>query len=335
MAEVRNPNQPTQTVAANLSELPRPAAGAEPDAFAPAIAYREGGDYARAECWLTEHLLAQPHDARALAHLAHIQMLRKRDAAAHATLVHAEAIAPDDPLILRNRARLALRAQQIELAASAAAQALAADPAGLENRLVQAVILGVQGQTERAFKVLDALLIECPDFAEALANRAVLHLRGQNTGPALADAYRALELKPHLSHPWRLLGIVHAQAMRVEAALAALRHYCELEPEDAAALADFGELLRQRGLTEEALKILSRAIKIAPNLVAAWVNYGAALQQAQRTGDAKTAYERALALKPDLAEVHSNLGIALEQEGKLNEAVACYEQAISLQAGLC
>ena len=300
-----------------------------PDAFAPAIAYREAGDYARAESWLTEHLLAQPDDAQALAHLAHIQMLRKRDAAAHATLVHAEAIAPDDPLILRNRARLALRAQKIEVAASAAARALAADPAGLENRLVQAVVLGVQGETERALKVMDALLTERPDFAEALANRAVLHLRGRNAAAAMADAYRALEIKPHLSQPWRLLAIIHAQAMRTGDALSALRRYCELEPEDAVALAEFGELLRQRGLTEEALKILSRAIEIAPNLVSAWVNYGTALQQAKRADDAAMAYEKALALKPDLAEVHSNLGIALKEQGKLDEAVARYEQALA------
>ena len=336
MTDLRSPNQTTQMVAAqpdvaaaNFSELPRRAAGAVADAFAPAIAYREAGDYARAESWLTEHLLAQPDDAQALAHLAHIQMLRKRDTAAHATLVHAEAIAPDDPLILRNRARLALRAQKIEVAASAAARALAADPAGLENRLVQAIVLGIQGETERALKVMDALLTERPDFAEALANRAVLHLRGRNAAAAMADAYRALEIKPHLSQPWRLLASMHAQAMRTGDALSALRRYCELEPEDAAALADFGELLRQRGLTEEALKILSRAIEIAPNLVSAWVNYGTALQQAKRADDAAMAYERALALKPDLAEVHSNLGIALKEQGKLDEAVARYEQALA------
>ena len=301
------------------------------NAFAPVIAYREAGNYAMAESWLSEHLVAQPDDARALAHLAHIQMLRKRDAAAHATLVRAEAIAPDDALILRNRARLALRARKIGVAASAVARALAADPADPENRLVQAVVLGAQGEGERALQAVDALLKERPDFAEALANRALLHLRGRNTAAAMADAHRALELKPHLSQPWRLLASMHAQAMRTEEAFSALRRYCELEPEDAAALADFGELLRQRDLTEEAVKVLSHAVEIAPNLVAAWVSYGIALQQAKRVDDAAMAYEKALALKPDLAEVHNNLGTALKEQGKLDEAVVCYRNALYLK----
>ena len=281
--------------------------------------------------WLTKHLVAQPDDAQALAHLAHIQMLRKQDAAAHATLVRAEAIAPDDPLILRNRARLALRAQKIEVAALAVARALAADPTDPENRLMQAVVLGAQGQVERAMQAMDALLTERPDFAEALANRALLHLRGRNAAAAMADARRALEIKPHLSQPWRLLASLHAQAMRTEEAFSALRRYCELEPEDAAALADFGELLRQRDLTEEAIKVLSRAVEIAPNLVAAWVSYGVALQQAKRVYDAVRAYEKALALKPDLAEVQNNLGIALKEQGKLDEAVICFRKALELK----
>jgi tetratricopeptide (TPR) repeat protein len=182
MTDLRSQNQTTQTVAAQS------AASDIPNAFAPVIAYREEGNYAMAESWLTEHLLAQSDDAQALAHLAYIQMLRKRDAAAHATLVRAEAIAPDDPLILRNRARLALRAQRIGVAASAIARALAADPADPENRLVQAVVLGVQGEVERALQAVDALLTERPGYAEALANRALLHLRGRNTAAAMADA---------------------------------------------------------------------------------------------------------------------------------------------------
>jgi predicted O-linked N-acetylglucosamine transferase (SPINDLY family) len=338
MTDLRILNQPTRTGAAlsavgatNFSGPSPPTMAEVTDTFASAIAYREAGDYVKAESWLTERLVAQPDDAQTLAHLAHIQMLRKRDAVAHTTLVRAEAIAPDDPLILRNRARLALRAQRIEVAASAAARALAADPANPENRLVQAAVLGAQGEAQRALQALEALLTERPDFAEALANRALLHLRGRNTTAALADAHRALEIKPHLSHLWRLLVSIHAQAMRTEDAFSALRRYCELEPEDAAALADFGDLLRQKGLTEEAFKVLSRAVEIAPNLVAAWVSYGAALQQAKRFDDAVIAYKKALAFKPDLAEVHNNLGIALKDQGKLDEAVACYRQALNLK----
>ena len=195
---------------------------------------------------------------------------------------------------------------------------------------MQAIVLGIQGDTERALKVMDALLAERPDFAEALANRAVLHLRGRNAAAAMAERFiehwRLSHIFPSRGACWP---VCTPKPCGLETHFRRCRRHRELEPEDAAALADFGELLRQRGLTEEALKILSRAIEIAPNLVSAWVNYGTALQQAKRADDAAMAYERALALKPDLAEVHSNLGIALKEQGKLDEAVARYEQALA------
>src|SRR6478609_817267 len=79
------------------------------DPLAPAIAHREAGRYAEAATWLTEYLISHPDDAPALAHLAHARLLCRQDAAAHTALARAETLAPDSLLVLRNRARLALK----------------------------------------------------------------------------------------------------------------------------------------------------------------------------------------------------------------------------------
>src|SRR5262249_47570171 len=102
------------------------------DPLAPAIAHREAGRYAEAAVWLSKYLVSQPEDAQALAHLAHTQLLCRQDAAAHTALARAESIAPDSPLVLRNRARLALKSGKIDDAAAAVTRALVIDSADRE-----------------------------------------------------------------------------------------------------------------------------------------------------------------------------------------------------------
>src|ERR1700693_4886397 len=115
------------------------------DPLAPAIAHREPGRNAEAAAWLTEYLVTQRNDSRALAHLAHAQLLCRQDAAAHTALARAQTLAPDSPLVLRNRARLALKSGQINDAAAAITRALVIDPIDRENRLIWSAVLAAKG----------------------------------------------------------------------------------------------------------------------------------------------------------------------------------------------
>jgi protein O-GlcNAc transferase len=303
------------------------------DPLTPAIAHREAGRYTEAAAWLTEYLVSQQDDARALAHLAHIQLLRRQDAAAHTALARAQTLAPDSPLVLRNRARLALKSGEIDDAAAAITRALVIDPADRENRLIWSAVLAAKGEAGSAMQTLDAVVVERPDYAEALLNRALLHMRGQNPASALADARRAADIKPHLSQAWRLLAALHAEGQQVEAALSALQRYCGLEPEDVTTLASLGGMLRQHGRADEAAVVLARAVDLKPDFVAAWVNYGAALHQLKRIDDAKTAYRKALDIDPNCADAANNLGAVFIDEEKLGEAVAQFSRALTLKPG--
>jgi predicted O-linked N-acetylglucosamine transferase (SPINDLY family) len=347
------------------AEIQSVAHGDAVDPLAPAIAHREAGRYTEAAACLTEYLISHGDDARALAHLAHIQLLCRQDAAAHTTLARAQTLAPDSPLVLRNRARLALKSGKIDDASTAITRALVIDPADQENRLIWSAVLAAKGDAGSAMQTLDAVLAERPDYAEALLNRALLHMRWQNPALALADAHLAADIKPHLSQAWRLLAALHAQEQQAEAALLALQHYCDLEPEDVTALAAVGGMLRQNGRADEAAVVLARAVDLKPDFVTAWINYGAALQQLKRIDEAKSAYRkaldidpncadaannlgtvsieeanwseaasqfgRALTLKPDYAEARMNLGVALKKQGKLDEAITHFQHALRLK----
>lgn len=298
--------------------------------FAIPIAQREAGDHVAAVAWLQHYLATRGDHPQALAHLAHLHLLRKREGEAAPLLARAAALAPDDPLVLRNRARLALQTKKTDEAAQAITRALALSPTDPENRLVAVAVLAARGQGSQAMALVNGLLADYPAYAEALVNRALLYMQSGALAAAVADARRALEVKPHLSQVWRLLATLHLRGQQRDEALTAFQHYCRLEPGDADALADLGELLRQAQRNPEALEVLARACALKPDLVAARVNLGVALQQAGRIPEAKDAYGQALALNPHLAEVASNLGAILKGEGDLTAALAHFEQACTL-----
>jgi len=164
------------------------------DVFASAVAHREAGRYAEAVAWLSEYLARHPDDPQALGHLCHVQLLRRQDAAAQAALERAEARAPNSLLVLRNRARLALKAGKIDAAGAAIGCAFAIDAADRDNRLIWSAVLAARGDASGALQILNAPLGEDADFAEALLNRALLHMRGQNLAAATLDASRATDM---------------------------------------------------------------------------------------------------------------------------------------------
>src|SRR5262245_38931695 len=282
--------------------LKKPVPGKGSDFLTIAVAEREAGRYSAAVNRLTEYVAEHHEDAEALAHLAHVQLLCKQDAAAQKTLARAQALAPDLPVVLRNRARAALKARNIEDAAAAIARALAIDALDRENRLIGAAVLAAKGDGARAMQILDGLLGEGPNYAEALIHRAFLQLRSKNFAAAGADARRAVEIKPHLSQSWRVLAVIYQQAQQADEALSALRRYCQLEPEDGIALAELGEWLRLRGRTAEAVATLARAVELNPDMVAAWISYGAVLYQLKQVDEAKFAFKKALELDPNRPE---------------------------------
>jgi hypothetical protein len=116
-----------------------------------------------AAAWLTEYLISHPNDARALAHLAHARLLCRQDAAAHAALARAETLAPDSLLVLRNRARLALKSGKIDDAARAEEASL---PFGGHPRRIrfEDVLRYKENIDSERRNVLDALAAEARDL---------------------------------------------------------------------------------------------------------------------------------------------------------------------------
>ena len=294
-----------------------------------AVAHLETGRYKEAALVLQGWLIDNPQDARAYALLAQVQSLDKQDGPAWVALSTALSINPALSVVQRNHARLLLKQQKLNEALQAAQAAYQSDPADPENQLVLASALGANNQNEQAFQLLDIALQSRPNYAEAFANRALLKLRGKDFAGALADAEKALFIKPHLGQLWGIVGALRYQFKNLLGAVDALEKALDLDPDNVGHMVNLGEFKRQAGALEAAIILLERATTIAPDNVAAWVNLGTVLQESRRMSEAKTAYANALELAPGKAEIASNLGALAMYEEDLEEALRYFKQAVA------
>lgn len=294
-----------------------------------AISRRESGRFEEAAGALRDWLAVHPQDAGCHALLAQVLSLARKEATAWAAMNKALSLAPDLPIVQRNLARLLLKRNQPAEALQAARAAHAADAADAENRLVLAAALVASDQNEQARPFLEEILRENPNHAEALANRALLQMRGQRFAEALADAEKALSVKPHLMQVWALVGSLRLQLKDLPGAIEALQKALEYEPDNIDRMVVLGGLLRQNHEADAAIDLLQQTVVRAPDHAGAWASLGAALHESNRIAEARAAYARALAISPRLAEVYNNLGVLAQEEKNWEEALRNFEQALA------
>ncbi len=302
--------------------------------LARAMQHRECGRYNEAATILQEWIARNPSDAAALAVLAQVLSLDKQDGPAWTALTTALALDPALPIVQRSHARLLLKQQRLPEALHAAQAAYQGDTGNAENQLILAMALGANNQHEQVALLLEAALQSQPDYAEAYANRALFKFRNNDPAGALADAEKALAIKPHLVQLLGFVGSLRYQFKDLHGAIAA---YEQAYAHDHAIghLVNAGDIRRQLGQLDAAISILEKATTAEPANAGAWVNLGAAYQEAQRIPEAKFAYTKALALAPDQAAVASNLGAIAVEAKDWEEAVRCFDRALRQEPSNC
>jgi protein O-GlcNAc transferase len=166
--------------------------------------------------------------------------------------------------------------------------------------------------------------------AKSLSEQAVaLHRSGQ-----LAEAER-LYLQVLASDPRdftarHLLGVMRAQAGRMDEALADITAALAIRPDDPEALLNHANVLKSLNRLEPALAGFDRALALKPGWPQAQNNRGTVLQALGRHDEALAAYDRALAAAPDNVEALNNRGSVLQDLRRPAEALACYDQALRL-----
>ena len=336
--------------------------------LSPAIELREAGKYKEAQDWLSNLIKNDSGSSEVFSLLSQVLLLDKKEAEAERALKAAASINPELPSVYRNQARLLLKQSKATEALEKAQLGCRKSPEDSESLLVLAACLAANQRDLEALPLIEKILEDNLDCAEAYANRALIKLRAKDATGAIEDAKMTVSLKPHLTQMWFLLSSLHYKDGNLKEAIEALRSAHKNEQTNTAILIQLGEYLRQDNKLSEAITILKKVTELAPKDVKAWTNLGVAFQQEKRTTDAKIAYKNALALnpkspailsnlgamakeakewesalqyfekaleiEPNLAEVRSNLGATLKELGRLDEAEASYKQAIALKPDL-
>lgn len=295
-------------------------------ALARAEALREIGQWGQAVDIAYSVVAAEPDRPDVWALLAlllpQLKMLDEGEKAA----LRALELDSNSPVALRALAVIRIRQQRPSEAIPLAESAMARAPDCPQAM----VVLGIARMTEQRLDEADVLFCRAIDLAqsaEAHANRALLQLRRNDIGAAIAHGEAAVAKKPFLTNIWQLLARLYHGVGRGEDAISALQRAARLEPDNPVILVELGEAYRQGAKLGEALMTLEQATMKFPSLASAWANLGVAQQEAAQIPEAENSYTKALAIDSGLGDVHNNLGALYLQAGDLPRAQASFDSA--------
>jgi len=307
---------------------------------------------------------ADPDDRAALREHARLLRLigRVDDATRELDALIAED--PDDAASLFERGLIEQRVGDLRRAQRWFERAVNAQAVG-DARLHLAEVLYQRGQNEQALQVLDELLTEAPEHAEAhLLRGFVLGDMGRHEA-ALVAARTAASLDPRLETVQGDL-LLDPSAHELVAP-SAVHDVMQVEGDGALARHGLGLAFRQRGYFREARREFERALeqgedaKLVQHALAEldlldglsadaqrrydellqstesarlWNEHGVALHQGGKVESAAESYRRALRLDPRHALAYNNLGVALADRGDAQAAREALLRATELDPTL-
>lgn len=198
-----------------------------------------------------------------------------------------------------------------------------------QDALARAGRLIEAGARDEARSILEGLIAERPDDAEAVSGLGALHLEAGDADAAVECLGAAIALGGERARDYANLGVAHRMAGQAEAAELCFRRALDLDPGFAAARVDLAVLLDETGRGGEARDTLGQGTRHAPASAALWLQ---ASEAARHGGDGVAqlrALGHALALDPGSRDAWNNLGLALGALGHPDDAVACLRIAAS------
>ena len=164
-----------------------------------------------------------------------------------------------------------------------------------------------------------------PARAEALffeGNR----LLGADDAAAAERCYRdALALAPDFAEALANLALLRDRAGALDEAEAAYRRVIALDPDGVQNRLNFGSMLARARRFAEAESVDLDVLRRAPESSPAWSNLGVLMASRKHEDEAENCYRTALALDPTYAKARFNLAYILLRQGRFEEGWACLE----------
>ncbi len=159
------------------------------------------------------------------------------------------------------------------------------------------------------------------------SNRAVELLEDLQSGPALAEARRSIEVDSGSGVGWNILGVVQREQGQTREAEASFRKALEVDPRDGSACGNLESLLRSEGREAEAQVFRERGLEVRKNdpYFNAFLAGEALANQDFR--EASKRIRRAIRLLPQEPDFHLIQARVYLAEGNPKDAIRALEQA--------
>jgi capsular polysaccharide biosynthesis protein len=167
---------------------------------------------------------------------------------------------------------------------------------------------------------------------------ATAHFQADRTDAAKTVLDAILGQAPDCADAHNLLGLTAHKSGALDAALASIGEAVRLVPEDANYISNLGVVHKTCGDLGQAEFCFRRAIELEPEKPSFYFNLGQTLYQDGSDRDAMVALQRAVGLRPDYVNALNELGNCLRDIGRadrdldiLNRALDCFTQIAAIQ----
>jgi len=211
-------------------------------------------------------------------------------------------------------------------------EALAKYPADPAIRTSHALLLGENGQTDDAVKILRAQLHGDAGDRETYLNIAQVYERGRRYKEA-EDAARAAEVLPGQAREnemvWFLLGAIYERQKFFDKAEEQFKKVLAVNPKNAPVLNYYGYMLGDLGIRlDEAEALVQQALKEDPFNGAYLDSLGWIYFKENKFGASESTLRKALERERHDATIHSHLGDLYAKTGRGDLAAAEWEKSL-------
>jgi tetratricopeptide (TPR) repeat protein len=205
-------------------------------------------------------------------------------------------------------------------------------PADAGIRTSQALLLGENGQTDDAVKILRAQLHGDARDRETYLNIAQVYERGRRYKEAEASA-RAAEVLPGSARDnemvWFLLGAIYERQKFYDKAEEQFKKVLAVNPKNAPVLNYYGYMLGDLGIRlDEAEALVQRALKEEPYNGGYLDSLGWIYFKQNKQADAEVMLRKAVGREGHDPTIHSHLGDVYAKRGRADLAAAEWEKAL-------
>ncbi|MGB6821879.1 MAG: tetratricopeptide repeat protein [Candidatus Acidiferrales bacterium] len=220
----------------------------------------------------------------------------------------------------------------IKRAIAEAEKVRTADPADQSLAVTYAMLLGDNGQTDDATKVLRGLVHGNQADRETYLDLAQIEERGKRYADAQTDANKALDMSQDDSDKetvWFLLGSIYDGQKQYDQAEQMFRKALAINPHDAMVLNYYGYMLADRGVRlDEAITMIHSAVVEDPTNGAYLDSLGWAYYKQGNFAEAQQYLQQAVSHSANDPTVLGHLGEVYAKLGQTDRAEQTWEKAL-------